>query len=25
VLILLGVWFLGRSIWKSFRSGGDNA
>ena len=25
VLILLGVWFLGRSIWKSFRHGGDNA
>lgn len=25
VLILLGVWFLGRSIWKSFRGGGDNA
>lgn len=25
VLILLGVWFLGRSVWKSFRHGGDNA
>jgi hypothetical protein len=25
VLILLGLWFLGRSVWKSMRRGDDNA
>jgi len=25
LLILLGLWFLGRSVWKSFRNRSDNA
>jgi len=25
LLILLGLWVLGRSVWNSFRKGGDNA
>ena len=25
LLILLGIWMLGRAIWKSYRRGGDNA